>query len=757
MLGTYVNGFSVRVGNVYLFYVHLPGISYVDNRVVALLGTLFVGNYEIDFTHLSDYHTEACNVPLNLVPYDFSHAEKSDITALHHLHVSAVEVVAAQRGQLDELELDTEHVGTADVPEPMARYFTLVTEQAVLTRQLVATWVSYYAFLPDHAKRMLNGVLSQCITDDLTETRARIKAEGVRAKQAQHLYRDDLNLIFELGVLDNRSDAKIDWSAERSARVNPITVNIDENYIYREAIKMFEQGRMKKDALKYKRMDWSEYAAMRWGVLPTGAIFSQYPEDQEMIRRIDGFYRNKMTVMASHHALPFEHFYNREPQIYAKTSVKYEWGKARALYGCDIGSFLMTDFCMRMCEETLPSQCLVGSLASTENVKLAVSQMSTAIPVCYDFDDFNSQHSTEAMIAVLRAWFATYRCDMSDEQQKAMEWTISSVANQVYYCVETDETVPVRGTLFSGWRLTAFMNTVLNYIYMKRSGSTEHMMYSLHNGDDVLASCLMFTDAVKLITTAEKVGIRAQTQKMNVGTIGEFLRVDGLAKSVTASQYLTRATATFVHGRVESILPHDLLQEFEAIAMRAEEITSRGGNPALTHALEVRQARRASLRYGADTELYAHYLRLHPVQGGRNIFGVLEQQRLVKTSIDRGSADADNLAEMLDVGAQDYLNTIARRYHVDIKTISRNRIRNANRRMARACFTGASLVREERNSLDLLRSQYKVYRNTTLNRVVERVRLLGVITPEMCDNFSHNYITELLRTDHGMEYLMTVC
>lgn len=60
----------------------------------------------------------------------------------------------------------------------------------------------------------------------------------------------------------------------------------------------------------------------------------------------------------------FEYYYNRVPMIYSSVSTKYEWGKVRALFGCDITSYLMADFPMGQAEECLPSYFPVGQKAN---------------------------------------------------------------------------------------------------------------------------------------------------------------------------------------------------------------------------------------------------------------------------------------------------------------------------------------------------------------------------------------------------------
>ncbi len=75
------------------------------------------------------------------------------------------------------------------------------------------------------------------------------------------------------------------------------------------------------------------------------------------------------------------------------------------------------------CEEMMPSCFPIGQRANEKYVRKIISTFSDGVPLCYDFDDFNSQHSTESMVAVIRAWQVVFGNMLSPEQRRSLEWT----------------------------------------------------------------------------------------------------------------------------------------------------------------------------------------------------------------------------------------------------------------------------------------------------------------------------------------------
>jgi len=125
----------------------------------------------------------------------------------------------------------------------------------------------------------------------------------------------------------------------------------------------------------------------------------------------------------------------------------------------------------------------------------------------------------------------------------------------------------------SGWRLTTFMNTVLNYIYIQLLTKGNELV-ATHNGDDVLAAVDSLQQVQALVAGAEVHNVRFQMSKCFLGSVAEFLRVDHYDGG--SGQYLSRAIATLVHGPTEMAVPNKILPLQQAIVTRIEEAKQRG-------------------------------------------------------------------------------------------------------------------------------------------------------------------------------------
>jgi len=384
-------------------------------------------------------------------------------------------------------------------------------------------------------------------------------------------------------VLRNRAFDTVDWNTERENRCDIKTVPISSADVYQRAARIFSMAL--KHGKRPQKFGWRDYWNIRWSRLPGGSVVSQYDDDKRLKASLPLEARIKSAWFSACPMEEHEQWYVRTPSIYASTSTKYEWGKVRALYGCDVTSFLHSDFAMANCEDVLPQYFPVGRAATEDNISAAMATFDETLPVCFDYDDFNSQHSNTSMTAVLMAWRDVFRPYLSREQVMSMDWTIDSINNVTVQFNELGQQVTTRGTLMSGWRLTSFMNTVLNRIYLEHAGMKDLVVYALHNGDDMFAGARNMADAVCLIKQAKARGIRAQVAKTNLGTIGEFLRVDTRAAQPSAKQYLSRSIATAAHGRVETSAPFDMCALISAHKERADAIITRGGNPYVVQAM----------------------------------------------------------------------------------------------------------------------------------------------------------------------------
>jgi len=177
------------------------------------------------------------------------------------------------------------------------------------------------------------------------------------------------------------------------------------------------------------------------------------------------------------------------------------------------------------------------------------------------------------MQAVLQAYVDVFVNELEPDQAKAIEWIVRAIDNTYVQDKDTRQWYKTNGTLMSGWRLTTFMNTVLNKVYIELS-TRDTSMVSLHNGDDVLSAVTTIRQLQRMMVGTSRHNIRFQISKCFLASIAEFLRVDHARGK--GQQYLARAAATMVHGPTETIVPNDLVQLVTACKTRATEMIQRG-------------------------------------------------------------------------------------------------------------------------------------------------------------------------------------
>nr|WMV64390.1 putative RNA-dependent RNA polymerase [Uromyces fabae virus] len=432
---------------------------------------------------------------------------------------------------------------------------------------------------------------------------------SLRLKALQNLVPMDLEQFFELEVLVNRGIGEVDWQAEQDHRTRPNTNIISDDHIFTEAVKLFKKLRQR--GARPTRTNWDRFWASRWGWAPTGAYHSQYADDAQY-RAKEATLRNKLFAVSTMPERNLDFFLNRSPSIVAWPSVKYEWGKQRAIYGVDFTNFVMTNFALYRCEEVLEPIFPVGRAASEEVVSNRVGEtLRNGVPYCFDFEDFNSQHTNRNMQDVLRAYALVFSSRLSEEQVSALNWVIESITNG--YVKEGNNSYKLNGTLLSGWRLTTFVNTVLNHIYITVLTKQDPIV-TLHNGDDVLAGVSRLAQVQNLQKNAARCNVRFQRSKCFLGSIAEFLRVDHNKR--TGAQYLCRGVATFVHGPTEAVIPNDIVSVLQSLKTRRGELLARNANKAIVEQIYNLQLDRVSRLWDMDKKDVIIVLQTHLSKGG---------------------------------------------------------------------------------------------------------------------------------------------
>nr|UVG55950.1 putative RNA-dependent RNA polymerase [Poaceae Liege totivirus 16] len=547
-------------------YVYMRVDQYIMTRSKALLALvtrhfngLFNSIYWDDPTHVGalfrDRHPEREeNAPMSTDEAESLPTTK--ITAQHHIHFTPREIDAA----------------TSRSSEERKRTSLRLPRDATLS--MAAGVMLWYRSLDDYLAEMVRNTGLFKVTS-IKEFKLLAKEISTEAKSLQNLVSEDLRSVFEIDVLVNRMDGMVDWEAEKENRVNPRLAQLSYQDVFTSAEAIFVQAAS--IGREPTSMKWDKFWASRWQWSAAGSIHSQYQDDENYIIRTSRELKNKFITIANMPKVLPEYFTSRPPAVHGWASTKYEWGKQRAIYGTDLTSYVIANFAFYNCENVLPNRFPVGKDANDTNVVNRVAGvLKNRLPYCLDFEDFNSQHSVDAMQAVIDAYGHVFRNTFTGEQMEALKWTSDSIRTQIIHDnVGLKEEYRAKGTLLSGWRLTTFVNSVLNAVYTdKLCGDAMMRNSSLHNGDDVLIGTFNLEIARRSLSEGKKMGIRIQPAKCAFGGIAEFLRIDHVRGS--KGQYLTRAVATLMHSRIESSASTDARDLVQSMENRFSDCKSRG-------------------------------------------------------------------------------------------------------------------------------------------------------------------------------------
>jgi hypothetical protein len=236
-----------------------------------------------------------------------------------------------------------------------------------------------------------------------------------------------------------------------------------------------------------------------------------------------------------------------EAMTLAGMSEKLEPGKTRAIYSCDTVSYYHFDYILRHVERFWRNKNVLLNPASTPQSQLyaRLAAHSSSYMLMLDYDDFNSQHTIEAMQL---AWDVLMeRLPHSDDSSAIGAWCRESLSNQHVYTKEHPEGAKSVGSLFSGHRATTFFNSILNRAYVLATTDLSKASLSLHAGDDII---LVFQDAepcARALLDIASSKLRMNKAKQGIGFVsGDFLRVAFDSKGAVG--YLARAVSTVVAG-----------------------------------------------------------------------------------------------------------------------------------------------------------------------------------------------------------------
>lgn len=232
-----------------------------------------------------------------------------------------------------------------------------------------------------------------------------------------------------------------------------------------------------------------------------------------------------------------------KPRVDAGLSWKLEHGKTRAIYGCDTRSYYTFDYLLRPVEAVWRnSRVLLDPGREPQALLYPRLARRAGLRYMLDFDDFNSQHSIEAMQMCIEE-----AC--SGAPPEILHWAVQSWSNMHVHwgSGEKIESKRMVGTLPSGHRATSFINTILNAAYCRVvMDDLYDKVSSFHAGDDVVINGN--SDVLSVIVPRFlKSQFRINKSKQSVGeACGEFLRIS--YTKLYARGYVARGISSLVSG-----------------------------------------------------------------------------------------------------------------------------------------------------------------------------------------------------------------
>lgn len=235
-----------------------------------------------------------------------------------------------------------------------------------------------------------------------------------------------------------------------------------------------------------------------------------------------------------------------------KTAMKYETGrKDRILLPGTLIHFVVTTYVLELAERLEQVGSVRLNAASDDDFFWFDRKLVTGLyHVLYDWADFNEQHSADEMALVID--------ELENSVQSPADYTyfVQAVVESMYDMHLHDRDGKKHKLwkgLFSGWRDTTWVNTVLNCGYMgvalmsfERIYGYNPIVYLDHGGDDVDGALGDAISMVRFMSIMDAMLFNANIWKQMFSTRSEFFRNTITSGRAYASP--TRALASFCAG-----------------------------------------------------------------------------------------------------------------------------------------------------------------------------------------------------------------
>jgi hypothetical protein len=260
--------------------------------------------------------------------------------------------------------------------------------------------------------------------------------------------------------------------------------------------------------------------------------------------------------------------------VYISASQKLEQSKCRCLLSGDTVSYCWFCHLLSPVEKAWKNDRVIldpGKGGTSGMVKRTVNMRGKGGSLMMDYDDFNSQHSIQAMKIVFSELvkFTGYDPDRGRIIVESFDKMILHVDGKSYGLM--------KGTMPSGHRGTTFINSVLNRAYLLVVAPDEmKLVKSMHVGDDIYMAINNIKLGMDLIMRVMKSPLRLNPAKQSIGIYtAEFLR---MASSRTCTYgYLARSVAGIVSGNWVTERKMNATEALSSIAGACWTLTNRSG------------------------------------------------------------------------------------------------------------------------------------------------------------------------------------
>lgn len=349
-------------------------------------------------------------------------------------------------------------------------------------------------------------------------------------------------MVCELNSLAGRDVGELKWHDEIDYRCGRApdnkSVPMDEVAL-RAAVRQILVHELDPAEIEFDELD--EHWSKRWSWCVNGA-------HSRTLERIEPQW--KVGFLGRMHRRVFSENTDTDPvkrwsgKSYFSPSQKLELGKTRAIFGSDSVSYFAFEHLLSQVEKHWRNRKVIldpGAGGTCGMVKRIRKLREEAVwSLMLDYDDFNSQHTLESMAIVIDEL-----CKFVGYDEALSAKLVDSFQNS--YIVTSDGLLKLRSTLMSGHRATTLINSVLNLAYIMVCEPGFFKNPSLHVGDDVYIGLKSDREAVSVLESVQKAGIRMNPLKQSFGMqTAEFLRC--AMGRFEARGYVARAIGAIISG-----------------------------------------------------------------------------------------------------------------------------------------------------------------------------------------------------------------